>query len=238
MGDKAVDVAWSAKRRVEIRYTGNLRGDLNILPHLATVIKQQRQKCTDILLVDTGNFSAGSEVVERHKGRPVAEVMAHLAYDAVVPGQHEAAWGIYNILELQELSRCPFLAANWKGASLPGWVFLQKEGVELLLIGLAHPEAPDGVESIDPRSAVREAIESCEEGVVIVISNLGYEVDRLLATECEVHVVLEGVPYKGFDQVVKVVNKLGQALIVPASPGGGFLGALGIDLSGISPLKT
>jgi len=41
-------------------------------------------------------------------------------------------------------------------------------------------------------------------------------------------VILEGVPYTGFDQV----TQLGETLVVPAVTGPRQLGALGLDLSG------
>jgi hypothetical protein len=68
-----------------------------------------------------------------------------------------------------------------------------------------------------------------DQTVVVVLSQMGFAADRNLAVHCpEAHVILEGVPYTGFDQV----TQLGETLVVPAVNGPRQLGALGLDLSG------
>ncbi|MBI3927236.1 MAG: hypothetical protein HY319_16990 [Armatimonadetes bacterium] len=229
-----VKVSWGESTRLEIRYTGNLHGALDGLARLATVIKQERERHPGLVLMDTGNFSAGDPVTERFRGRPVAEVMQKLGFEAVLAGKDEVRWGLRGLAELEQAAGCPVLAANWAGSR--GCTVLDKGGLKVRVVGMAWPEPPAGCESISPEDALRKALEGSEgDEVVIVLSQLGFAQDRSLAMlDDRIHVILEGVPYEGFSQV----TRMGDTLIVPASPGVASLGSLGLDLSGTLVIET
>lgn len=228
---ESISVGWEGPTRLEIRYTGNLRGDLESLPRLATVIKRERAASPGLVLVDTGDFSAGTELCERFEGRPVAEVMNHLDYDAAVPGESEARWGREGMERLAVSGGFPFLAANWPGFTTHKVV--TRGELEITLAGLG---APNLFEATDPVQAVRDVLaEVGDEGVLIVLSQLGFEGDRRLAMEVEgIHAILQGVRYDGFTQV----TRFGETLLVPASPGSATLGSLGLDLSGTLVIES
>ena len=224
---------WKESTRLEIRYTGNLRGDLEGLPYLATVIKNQRASHPGMILVDTGDFS-GESRPGPHGGAPQVEVMNHLEYDAAVPGRAEAADGTA-LERMASLARFPFLASNWTG---PGegstWqrrLQVRRGGVEVALVGLAWPDPPRGATLVPPEEALDRALEDLDldQVLVVVLSQLGFAADRNLATRFpEAQVLLEGIPYPGFDQA----TPMGECLVVPAAGGPRLLGALGLDLSG------
>lgn len=226
-------IGWSEAARLEIRYTGNLHGDLEGLPYLATVVKTERQKHPDMLLVDTGDF-CGEGKPGKHAGAPQVEVMNHLRYDAAVPGRAEAA-SSKAFRGMAEAAKFPFLASNWRGEG-EGTLFqrrciVRRAGVEVAVLGLAWPEPPDGTTLVPPDQALTEGLEGLDldTTLVIVLSQLGFAADRNVAMRGgEVQVLLEGVPYPGFNQV----TQLGETLVVPAAPGARSVGALGLDLSG------
>lgn len=232
MSDK-FRIGWKDSTRLEIRYTGNLQGDLQALPYLATVIKNQRAESPQMLLVDTGDFS-GQSRPGPHAGAPQIEVMNHLRFAATVPGRAEAADG--SALErMAALAEFPFLASNWRGSG-EGSMFHRVHKVrcgeiDVALVGLAWPDPPRNTALIPPEEALEQALEDVDvdQTVVVVLSQMGFAADRNLAVRCpEAHVILEGVPYTGFDQV----TQLGETLVVPAVNGPRQLGALGLDLSG------
>ncbi len=222
------DIDWSSPGDLELRYTGRLRADLDKLPRLATLIKQERSRHKQMVLLDTGGFSAGHVVSDQYRGRPVAEVMNHLDYDAAVPGKEEADWGVEVLAELQQHAGFPFLAANWEGFT--AFSDLDRHGLPIRLVGLAWPEAPPGVTVLEPKAALERALEGAlSEQIVLVLSQLGYEFDRGLALGSErIHVIFEGLPYEGFENVLAVR----ETLIVPACKGPGHLGSLRLELSG------
>lgn len=232
-------VGWSDAARLEIRYTAHLEGDLEGLPYLATVVKTERAKHPGLVLVDTGDFS-GEGKPGPHAGMPQVEVMNHLGYDAALPGRAEAAEAPV-LRRLAEVAKFPFLASNWRGAG-EGSTFqrrlvLRRAGVEVALLGLAWPDPPRGATLIPPDQAISEGLEGLDldTTLVIVMSQLGFAADRNLATAhgAEVQVILEGVPYPGFNQV----TQFGETLLVPAAPGARSVGALGLDLSGALRLE-
>jgi len=233
-----VHFGWRESTRLEIRYTGNLRGDLEGLPYLATVIKRQRQEHPGLLLLDTGDFS-GQTRPGRHAGRPQVEVMNHLKFDATVPGRAEAS-DASTLGRMARLADFPFLASNWRGAG-EGQTFhrvhrLRRADVEIALVGMAWPDPPQGLDLVAPEQALEQALEGLDldQTVVVVLSQLGFAADRNLATGCpEIHVLLEGVPYTGFDQATQI----GETLVVPAVVGSRLLGSLNLDLSGALEIR-
>ncbi len=231
MSDKP-KATFQPAQRLEIRHTGNILGNLEDLPRLATVIKQERQANPHMLLVDTGNFS-GPNKPGPHKGRPHVEVMNHLKYDAIVPGRAETK----NSADLRSMSRAahfPFLASNWRGMG-EGNVFqryakIERGGIKIALLGMAWNEAPQDTEVIAPEQALKEALQDidAEEYILVILSTLGYIADRALAmADKHTKIILSGVDCPGFEQSTMA----GSSLLVPVAPGPKQLGALGIDLS-------
>ena len=233
-----VHFGWRESTRLEIRYTGNLRGELEGLPHLATVIKRQREEHPQMLLVDTGDFS-GESRPGPHAGQPQVEVMNHLEFAATVPGRAEAS-DAAALKRMAALANFPFLAANWRGVG-DDTTFqrvhrLSRAGFEVALVGLAWPDPPQGLALLSPEEALDQALAGLDldQTVVVVLSQLGFAADRNLATRCPyVHVILEGVPYSGFDQATQI----GETLVVPAVVGSRLLGSLDLDLSGALDIR-
>lgn len=238
-------IRWGDTTRLEIRYSGNLHGDLELLPRMATVVKREKQSFPDLLLLDTGNFSRGSELCDRFQGRPVADVLAHLEYHAVGVGEDEVSWGLRGIIALSEALKCPLLAANWRFPEreqlelerrLASYIRLERSGMGIVVAGLAPLKAPPGVEVIAAREALRTVLDEVgSEQAMVLISQLGYGEDRQLANEFDaLQVILEGVAYPGFTEVSQVK----QTLVVPATSGANALGSLGLDLTGTLVIES
>ncbi len=238
-------IRWGEVKRLEIRYTGNLHGDLEQLPRLATLVKRERAARPELLLLDTGNFSRGSELAERFQGRPVAEVLAHLGYHAAAIGEDEVSWGMEGILELARAMRCPFLAANWRfpereevelSRLLCGYLRLQRTGMDVIVAGLGPPKAPPGVEVLPARQALQSVLDEVgPDQPLVLLSQLGYHEDRQLAESFDaLQVILEGVAYAGFTEVVQVAH----TLVVPSTAGATSLGSLGLDLTGTLVIES
>lgn len=238
-------IRWGETRRLELRYSGNLHGDLEALPRMATLVKREKAACPEILLLDTGNFSRGSPLCDSFQGRPAAEVLGHLGYHAVGIGEDEVSWGLRGIIELTELLKCPMLAANWRFAEreqlelsgrFASFLRCERAGMGVVVVGLAAPKAPPGVEVLGPAAALEAVLEEVgKDQAVIVLSQLGYHEDRQLAGRFDsLQVILEGIAYEGFTEVSQVKH----TLIVPASGGATSLGSLGLDLTGTLVIES
>lgn len=238
-------IRWGDTTRLEIRYSGNLHGDLEQLPRMATVVKREKASFPDVLLLDTGNFSRGSELNDRFGGRPAADVLGHLGYHAVGIGEDEVSWGLRGIVALAEGLKCPLLAANWRfpereqlelDKRVASYIRFQRGGMGVVVAGLASVKAPPGVEVIPAIQALQGVLEEVgTEEALVLISQLGYGEDRNLAARFDaLQVILEGVAYPGFTEVTQVK----QTLIVPATSGANALGSLGLDLTGTLVIES
>jgi len=79
--------------KTAIIYTANLRGDITLLPQIATVryIMQSKGFCT--VLLDTGNYLQGTIYSAYDSGRSVIELMYKTGYDVIGVGAREFDFG-------------------------------------------------------------------------------------------------------------------------------------------------
>ncbi|WP_127491949.1 bifunctional metallophosphatase/5'-nucleotidase [Paenibacillus glycanilyticus] len=87
------------------------------LAKLAALIKEERTKCPNLLLIDNGDMLQGSPFAAYAAAHasgihPCIEVMNRLRYDAAVPGNHEFNYG-FETLKHAALASCfPWLSSN------------------------------------------------------------------------------------------------------------------------------
>ncbi|MEW6279028.1 MAG: hypothetical protein AB1758_10420 [Candidatus Eremiobacterota bacterium] len=220
-------IGWGQTRRLEVRYTGELRGQVDALPRLATLVQEERRQHPDLVLVDCGNFSRGTPLAEEFHGQPLAEVFAHLGYAAVLPGEMERAWGLTVLRELA--AWCPFVAADWVGVG-GCWASsrrLESNGLQVVVAGLAGT-APEGVRTLEPEAALTPVLQDlAPHEVGILLSRLGWRRNRELALRFDqFQVILDG-PASPAEAV-----RVHHSLLVPGGLGPASVGSLGLDLTG------
>lgn len=231
-------VSYQVPQHLEIRYTGNILGTLELLPRMGTVIKQERQAHPQMLLLDTGNFS-GPNKPGPYQGKPHIEVMNALHYDAAVPGRAETKDSVA-LRQMGRSAKFPLVATNWKGMGEGNYfervVKVKRGDLNVAILGLAWNEAPQDTEVIPAEQAVKEVLKDIDTDntMVVVLSVLGYIADRALAmnNKCTM-VILSGVNSPGFEEQMMV----GNSLLIPVAPGAEFLGAVDLDLSGRVEVK-
>ena len=79
--------------KTAIIYTGNIRGDITLLPQIATVRNNLRSQGFCTVLLDTGNYLQGTIYAAYDSGRSVIELMYLTGYDAVGVGSREFDFG-------------------------------------------------------------------------------------------------------------------------------------------------
>lgn len=226
-------VSWQPSSTLEIRYTGNIHGDLETLPYTATVIKNSRREYPDMLLFDTGSFS-GPNSPGNIQGDPHIKVYNHLKYDAAVPGRAEAM----DTKALKRMARgasFPFIATNWRGMG-EGDFFenrkvIKRENDIIVVLGMACTYTPQDTELIDAEKAMDEALKDFDpaEATVVILSQLDGNQNLSLAKHGKfTKVIISGIPVPGLDQTMQI----GNSLIVPASEGPKTLGSVSVSLSG------
>lgn len=111
-----------------------------------------------ILLLDAGDASQGTPLVNLDFGMSAIEFMNAAGYDAMSPGNHELDWGIDNLLLLRDAAAFPVLAANITDriSGDPKFqenVIFEAAGYKVGIFGLGTPESmtkthPDKVQGI------------------------------------------------------------------------------------------
>jgi 2',3'-cyclic-nucleotide 2'-phosphodiesterase (5'-nucleotidase family) len=108
-----------------------------------------------VLLLDAGDASQGTPLVNLVYGKTAFEFMNEVGYDAMAPGNHEFDWGQDNLYQNAEVANFPILAANIT-RTIDGTLVFQPNAVfdfgfiKVGVFGLATPETltkahPDGV---------------------------------------------------------------------------------------------
>lgn len=142
----------------------------------------------EVLLLDAGDASQGTPLVNLSQGKVVIDFMNAVGFDAMAPGNHEFDWGYDNLLQILEGANFPMLAANITDKisgelCFSDHVIFEKGGKKIGVFGLDTPEAltkthPDKVSSL--AFAADDELYACAQA----------QVDALTAEGCDLIVCL------------------------------------------------
>lgn len=165
-----------------------------------------------VLLLDAGDASQGTPLVNLSYGKSAMEFMNAAGYDAMAPGNHEFDWGLDNLKQIAEVAEFPILAANivdkisGEVVFTANQVFEMANGMKVGIFGLDTPETltkahPDKVQGIDFFQG--DALYTCAQA----------QVDALKADGCDLIVCLghlgvdpESEPNRSTDLLAKVTG--------------------------------
>lgn len=201
------------------------------------MIKEERAKNPDLLLIDSGDFSQGSPFYTMFKGDVEVGLMNLMGYDAVTIGNHEFDFGLENMARIFKMAKFPVVCANYDftGTCVEGlvkpYVIIKRNGLKIGLFGLS-PQLEGlvdlskckGVTYLDPvevgNRVAAELKHDKKCDVVICVSHLGWlrpdEMgdQKLLASSKDIDLVLGGHSHSYFKELRYVNNADGKALPV------------------------
>ena len=201
------------------------------------MIKEERAKNPDLLLIDSGDFSQGSPFYTMFKGDVEVGLMNLMGYDAVTIGNHEFDFGIENMARIFKMAKFPVVCANYDftGTCVEGlvkpYVIIKRNGLKIGLFGLS-PQLEGlvdlskckGVTYLDPvevgNRVAAELKHDKKCDVVICVSHLGWlrpdEMgdQKLLASSKDIDLVLGGHSHSYFKALRYVNNADGKAVPV------------------------
>lgn len=136
-------------------------GDKSIgLAKLSTIIRKERTKDPNLLLLDNGDLLQGTPFMyhyakyDRTGMHPAAKLLNHLTYDAAVLGNHEFNYGLELLNSHIEDARCPYLSANivaesngYPAFGQPYRIFTMQEGIRVAVLGITTHYVPHWEES-------------------------------------------------------------------------------------------
>ena len=148
---------------------------------ITQVKKDLEAQGAQVLLLDAGDASQGTPLVNLDYGKTAFEFMNAAGYDAMAPGNHELDWGIDNLLQNAELANFPILAANITDKisgelKFKDHVIFEKGDFKVGVFGLDTPEAmtkthPDKVRGIT--FAAGEEQYACAQAQVDALKEAG-----------------------------------------------------------------
>ena len=201
------------------------------------MIKEERAKNPDLLLIDSGDFSQGSPFYTMFKGDVEVGLMNLMGYDAVTIGNHEFDFGLENMARIFKMAKFPVVCANYDftGTCVEGlvkpYVIIKRNGLKIGLFGLS-PQLEGlvdlskckGVTYLDPvevgNRVAAELKHDKKCDVVICVSHLGWlrpdEMgdQKLLASSKDIDLVLGGHSHSYFKVLRYVNNADGKAVPV------------------------
>ncbi|MDP3046845.1 MAG: hypothetical protein Q8O07_05145 [Chloroflexota bacterium] len=202
----------------------------------ATVLGSERASSPNLLLLDAGNSLFGQQVADNSQGKVPIAAMNLMGYSTMTLGQAELQAGSAVLRERAAEARFPFLGANLP-AGLPAkpYVLVNIGGREIAILGLTNAETPlipavgGNIAVGDPLEAARKYVPTLRQRatIVIVLSNLGKEMDLRLAREVPGITAIIGGHDREFLQPPLVA---GQVVIAQAGFNGEGLGLLKLDI--------
>ena len=217
------------------------------------MIKEERQKNPELLLIDSGDFSQGSSYYTMFKGDVEIGLMNLMGYDAATIGNHEFDFGIDNMVRLFRMANFPIVCSNYDftGTELKDivkpYIVLRRQGLKIgifalapQLKGLVSTKNYGPIEYLDPAEVAQQMTdllrkkEKCD--LVICISHLGWEVSEypdqhVIENTSGIDLVLGGHTHTYFKQLEYVKNRDGRNVPVDQNgKHGAFVGKLVLDI--------
>lgn len=169
----------------------------------------------DVVLLDAGDFSQGTTLVNHEKGLKAAEYIVSAGYDAVSLGNHEFDFGFEPVLDMNAVlkaGKVPVVDTNIlkKGTSEPYFsdsVILDKGGMKIGVFGLDTAEtltksSPSSVKDLNfldgeemIKAAQTEVNELKEKGCdyIIALTHLGVDDESIGRRSTDVAKVVKGI---------------------------------------------
>jgi 5'-nucleotidase/UDP-sugar diphosphatase len=223
--------------------------DIGGFEALSYYVNRERGKAENSILLDAGDLMTGSVLCdieyEGALGGALIAMMNRIGYDGMVPGNHEFDVSVTNFWALNKLADFPIICANMaKGdAALVDEAYHIYDVGELKVgvIGLTYypmrgmvsdPNL-EGFDSMEPEALVDSLVSLIDPvtDVVIILSHMGLDQDRLLAEVVEgVDIIVGGHSHIELQEPERV-NKV---LIVQAGSNCRYLGRIDLTVTGDS----
>lgn len=196
------------------------------------MVKEERKKQPDLLLLDSGDFSQGSPYYTLYKGDVEIGLMNIMGYDAATIGNHEFDFGVENMARIFKKAKFPIVCANYDftGTALEDivkpYIILKRNGLKIGIFGIS-PELDglvsaktcagvkfnDPVKVADDMARKLKVEEKCD--VVICLSHLGWDITgiddkEMMERTSNIDLVLGGHSHTYFKELQYVRNADGK----------------------------
>lgn len=177
---------------------------------IAAAIRSAKEKNDNVIALDAGDQFQGTLFFTVNKWPMLAEIDAHIPYDAMTLGNHEFDDGCLELEKFTETLKFPVLAANLapeKGCPLlkspvKPYIVREVRGVKVGIIGLANDEVRTNSKACEHTlftkaqetlSKTAKELKAQGVSVIVAVTHLGLPEDRRLARSVDdVDVIVGG----------------------------------------------
>lgn len=142
------------------------------LAHLKTLFDRERRKNPNTIIVDGGDLIQGSGYAALSKGKILPDIIKHMDYDLLVPGNWEVVYGKISMMDILKGYQTPVIVQNMsheedESPLFPSYWIKQIDDVKIGFIGINDPDIPvrqnpifsKGIKFGGLQEGVRELIE-------------------------------------------------------------------------------
>jgi 5'-nucleotidase / UDP-sugar diphosphatase len=206
-------------RSLTILHTNDLHARLSPLEsnrggfaYLETVIRRQREGCTDCILLNAGDLVQGSPVSTIFHGLPVYEIGNLLGFDAATLGNHEFDYGWPQARKFLATARYPIVTSNLQNGKgedfVKPYVILKVNGLRVAVLGamtdtlntLTTPKEMGDWHTLPVIATARKYAQQlkAESDVIVLLAHItGEEELAFLKTAPEIPILVTGHLHRG-----------------------------------------
>lgn len=240
--------------RIDIVYTNDLHGRVNVLPRIEYYIKKlNRDK---LLLLDAGDFIQGTPESDFFKGESMVELFNLVGYNAVTVGNHEFDFGEDNLVNISKKVKFYLLGSNicdnlyTLKPYITNYMTKTFYDVKIGIFGLLTKQTkfiviPEHLKNVEFHDEILTAKKVVSEllkdkvDIIICLSHIGFNEtyssdtinDILIAEGCpEINIIIGGHTHRRYEKHIK------NTLVVQTGAYGETIGHIKIYI--FKPTKT
>ena len=196
-------------RKLTLLHSNDLHGDflaedkegtlIGGVSCLSGYVQKVRSEDPNTIYCISGDMLQGSLIDSEYRGLSTIEIMNMLGPDVASLGNHETDYGLTHLLFLERCARFPIVNANIFITNpltrlFQSHVFLERNGMRIMFIGIITEEVMSGIKSdslisslIDVNDAAEavgricNAYRSIDVDLTILLTHIGFEEDKKLA---------------------------------------------------------
>ncbi|MGM9991971.1 MAG: bifunctional metallophosphatase/5'-nucleotidase [Candidatus Bruticola sp.] len=192
-------------RRLRILHLNDLHGAAlpedgrGGLAQVAAVVKHEKaERPESSLVLNAGDIAEGTMISYLSEGSVVSESLAQMGCDAIEPGNHDFAWGQATMRSMLMQTNAPVVCANLEANEghefAQPYIIREINGVKVGILGLSTNVSNfttdskiEGLHYKDPIETAKRYVPQMQQDgadLIVALSHLGIEQDRLLAANC------------------------------------------------------
>lgn len=213
---------------------------------LKTKVDELRVANPNTLLLNAGDTSHGTTIVNISKGAAMIDLMNLVGFDVLVPGNHDFNFGYERLLELRDMAKFSVVAANVvnekdKSLYFEPYTIKEIDGIKVGIFGLvtdetkfkSHPDNTKGVEFTNAVETSKKMVAELKEkgaDIIIALAHLGIEGTTTMTSK-EVAEQVEGIDLIVDGHSHEILDKpIGDTLIVQADSYTKNIGIVNIEI--------